>query len=202
MADFDKAHAKTMGNEGGFAHNPADAGGMTYKGIAREFWPTWQGWRGIDAALGNMVKMPRYGTEECRNWVKHLNSTLAGMPLLQKYVLDFYEANFWKAYSLGEIQNQEVAEWLYDHTVNAAARGVKWIQEAAGVTPDGGVGPITLAAINAADPKDLLEKAKGIAVAYRLAKVEKDPTQKQFLHSWLSRDGLTEEEIKAAIATV
>lgn len=39
MADFDKAHLEVMGNEGGYANNPVDAGGETYKGIARKFWP-------------------------------------------------------------------------------------------------------------------------------------------------------------------
>lgn len=211
MADFLTADKKTMGNEGGVNFNPDDKGNVvvngvavlpTYKGIAPSFWPNWRGWQGVQAAMQEMVKMPKYGTSAYYEWAKYLNKRLADSPMLQRYVLEFYEVNFWTANRLGEIISQAVAEWIYDHVVNGGNRGVMWIQEAAGVTADGGMGPISLKAINAADPVALLEKAKQIAAAYRLEKVRKDPTQKQFLHSWLSRDGLTEEEIKTAIATV
>lgn len=196
MADFEPAEKKTGGFEGGWANNPNDKGGETYKGIARKFWPRWQGWQGIDAAKKRLLAPPPYGSREYRNWVAHFNDLLDTAPLLQKYVRDFYRANFWDAYRLGEIEHQEVANWIYDHAVNAGARGIKWAQEAAGVKSDGVVGPMTLKALNAADPTALLRDMEDVAAFYRLDRAAADPSQIQFLPSWLRRDGVSKEEIE------
>ena len=50
MANFKEAFEKTMGHEGGYGNDPDDAGGETYKGIARVYNPGWSGWAVIDAA--------------------------------------------------------------------------------------------------------------------------------------------------------
>jgi murein L,D-transpeptidase YcbB/YkuD len=71
-----------------------------------------------------------------------------------------------------------------------------WIQEAAGVTADGVIGPQSIRAINAADPKALLQEAEDVAAFYRLDKAEADPSQIQFLPSWLRRDGVSAKEIQ------
>lgn len=200
MADFLKAYQTTLENEGGFACNPSDKGGVTYKGIARNFWPKWGGWRYVDGCVDQLTKMPAYGTQEYYNWAKHLNSKLAEINALQSLVQVFYKVNFWDTARLDEITDQRVATWIFDHAVNGGARGIKWIQEAVGVVADGQIGQKSIAAINSADPLTLLESARNIAVNYRLEKVKKDPSQKQFLHSWLSRDGLSESQIKDAVA--
>ena len=202
MADFLIAHKETMGDEGGYANNPADHGGETYKGIARRFWGSWPGWHAIDAYKENVAAQPAYGTAAYSAWVKALNASLAGNAVLQQSVLTFYQANFWDANHLGEITDQRVGTWLYNHIVNGGGRGVQWIQAAAGVPADGSIGPKTLAAINAADPAALLGTAMDNAVAYRLAKVKAEPDQRQFLHSWLERDGVPEARIQQVMATV
>ena len=183
-ADFLKSHAKTARNEGGYANNKADAGGETYAGIARNYWPRWAGWQLIDSLKG----------------ARNFPANLKNMPALQKLVLEFYAKNFWEANRLGEIVSQDVADWLYDHAVNGGGRGIQWLQEALGVTADGSVGPKTLAAINAADPEALLRKATIVASLYRLQKAHDKPSQIQFLHSWLDRDGLAPELIKLVLA--
>ncbi|WP_168205904.1 putative peptidoglycan-binding domain-containing protein [Geobacter sp. FeAm09] len=88
-----------------------------------------------------------------------------------------------------------MAAWLYDHVVNGGARGARWLQEAAGVAADGKVGSATIAAINAADPAVLLRAAEAVAAFYRLDRAAADPTQVQFLPSWLRRDGVSQEKI-------
>src|SRR2546426_796362 len=50
MADFDYALTQLLKVEGGYANDPRDPGGETYKGISRVFWPNWSGWPLIDAA--------------------------------------------------------------------------------------------------------------------------------------------------------
>lgn len=195
MSDFSAIHTATMGNEGNYANNPADVGGETYKGIARKYWPKWQGWKLIDGVKALLTAQPYYGTDAYRNWVKHLNLKLSELIQLQRLVVSFYETNFWRANRLDQITNSQVAAWIYDHVVNAGARGVMWAQLAARVTPDGSVGPATLAAINGADPAVLLERMEDIAGAFRLDKAHDNPSQIQFLVGWLRRDGQPEEVI-------
>lgn len=195
MADFNAAHAKVMGNEGGYANNPADTGGETYKGIARKFWPNWGGWKYVDGVKANTVPQPAYGTSAYRNYAAYLDKCLAALTSLQQMVLDFYKANFWDKYRLSEVNDQAVATWLYDHVVNGGARGAKWLQEAAGVTADGAIGPATIAAVNGADPATLLQDAEDVAAFYRLDRAAADSSQIQFLPSWLRRDGVSREEI-------
>lgn len=205
------AHKETMGNEGGSNFNPRDKGNVlkngvviipTYKGIAPAFWNNWRGFLIISRTIESMVKMPLYGTRECMNWVVHLDKQLAALPALQELVLTFYRVNFWEANKLDQINNQTVANWIYDHAVNGGGTGIKWIQEAAGCTADGSIGPKSIEAINAADPAGLITNAMQIAREHRLDICRRDPTQKQFLKSWLRRDGFSDDDIQAAIAMV
>ena len=48
---------------------------------------------------------------------------------------------------------------LFDFAVNAGVgRSIKTLQSAIGVTSDGGFGPMTMAAVQAIDPKELIER--------------------------------------------
>ena len=199
MADFDIAHIKTMGNEGGYANNPADAGGEAYKGISRKYWAQWRGWAIIDRVKAALLKPPVYDSTEYRHWVEYCNSLLAKKTGLQELVFSFYRVTFWDSQRLGEIADQMLANWAYDHHVNAGGRGIKWLQEAAGVTADGHIGVKSLAAINAIIPAVLLAHAEDVAAFYRLDRAEADPSQLQFLPSWLRRDGVSDDEIKQVI---
>lgn len=190
MADFLTAHHKTMCNEGGYSFNPFDAGGETYMGISRRFWPKWAGWRHIDTIKSGLTSMPAYNSTAYYQWVKFLNKQASGNPALQALVVDFYRTNFWNSQRLGEIINQSVANKAYDWHVNAGATGIKWIQEAAGATPDGEIGPLSLGAINSHDPDQLIAKAIGLARAHRMKVVKEHPSQEVFLAGWLKRDAL------------
>lgn len=64
-----------------------------------------------------------------------------------------------------------------------------WAQLAAQVKPDGKLGAVSIAAINTADPAGLLGRMEDIAGAYRLDRANDNPSQIQFLTSWLRRDG-------------
>lgn len=185
MADFQKAYAITAQNEGKFANNPHDKGGMTYKGISRVYWPKWGGWKYVDGCLAQLVKQPDYGTTAYRNWVEYLNKCLEQINVLQALVLAFYKDNFWKR--LGEINSQDLAAFVYDKDVNTGSKGSKWLQEALGVTVDGSIGPKTIAAANAANPVTLLERMEELARSYYIQLAANDPSQKQFLNGWLAR---------------
>lgn len=200
MADFMTAHRETMGNEGGYANNPNDVGGETYKGVARKYHPGWSGWKLVDTIKAGMTSQPRYGTESYYNWARHFNKLAAENTALQRAVVDFYSTNFWKANRLGEINNQAVANQMYDWAVNTGSRGNKWVQRALGLVDDGAIGPKSIEAINTADPKEFMPKAREFAKEHRLKVCEKNPSQKQFLAGWLRRDGFGPDEIKEIVA--
>lgn len=199
MASYEQAKQKTAANEGGYQNNPADKGNLadlgTYKGIAPRPNPSWQGWPIIRAELAKMIPM-KYGSSGYETWVKYLNQRLSANATLQRLVDQFFKAGYWDAYRLDEVQDQVLAEWIYDHAVNGGGRGIMWAQEAAGVKADGKVGPITLKALNSADPVALLQEAEDVAAFYRLDRAAEDPSQIQFLPSWLRRDGVSVEEIR------
>ena len=197
MAVYEIARQLTENNEGGWCDTSGDAGGETYKGIARNFHPRLELWKWIDKAKDEMVAIH---DGNAGGWVKKLNANLAQIPALQGAVDEFYRSSYWDANNLSLVQSQPVANWIYDHAVNAGSRGVKWAQEAAGVTADGRIGPATLAAINAMDPAAFLQRAEDVAAFYRLDKALAHPDQVKFLPSWLRRDGVSEEEIAQVMA--
>lgn len=162
MSDFLPAFEATMLAEGGYVlHNvPADRGGMTFAGISRKNWPQWRGWIDIDAG----------STPEAQD------------------VRAFYHEKFWLPLRMSEVADQKVAATIYDFAVNAGTGiAVKLAQIVVGTTPDGRMGPKTLAAINAMDSRLFI-------LAYALAKVARyrdiiarDKTQLKFISGWLSR---------------
>ncbi|MDD2365170.1 MAG: glycosyl hydrolase 108 family protein [Desulfuromonadaceae bacterium] len=185
MSNFDNAYKRTINTEGGYANDPRDRGGETYKGVSRNNWPRWSGWRIVDGVKNNLVKQPPHGTPEYRNWVRELNRQLAGSPLLQNAVMAFYKNNFWG--NLGEITDQRVAEELFDKRVNCGDVACRWIQRAAAVVADGTIGPKSLAAINAADPAALLSKFNDAAFHYYEGLIRVDSSQAVFRNSWYGR---------------
>lgn len=109
MADFRLSYQKTMSHEGGYVNDPSDRGGETYKGIARNLHPNWEGWKIVDKA------------KETVN-VSDLNHFLISDNTLQGMILNFYKVTFWDALQLDHISEQEIADELFDTAVN---QGVK-----------------------------------------------------------------------------
>lgn len=170
MADFKEAFDKMLAHEGypGYVHDPNDHGGETLAGIARKFHPQWEGWGIVDAAK----KEP--------NFPKNLKPKVN----LRQCVEHFYFANFWR-YNL--IQNQQLANWIFDKAVNMGGRQAhKLLQRALDIPDDGLIGKQTLAACNSAPP-DIIEKCRAEAEKFYRSLVEKDSTQAKFLKGWLAR---------------
>ncbi|MDA8114996.1 MAG: hypothetical protein M0Z43_09770 [Acidithiobacillus sp.] len=197
MADFQVAYSATAQNEGGYSLNPSDTGGETYKGISRKNWPKWGGWKYVDGCKGQLVAPPTYGTSGYRNWVAYLNRSLEAINALQALVQAFYRDNFWKR--LGELNSQDVANFVYDKDVNTGSMGSRWLQAACGVNVDGVVGAITIATANKINPLTLLETMQDDAVAFYLHCAQK-PGQAQFWKSWIGRVGLSPEKLAQANA--
>ncbi|TSJ39451.1 hypothetical protein FO440_17050 [Mucilaginibacter corticis] len=180
MAQFDPAYAITMHNEGGYANNPSDHGGETYKGIAIKFWPNWHGWPIVHSIAATHPAS--------------LNTALAANADLQQMVQSFYKANFWDTESLDNVTDQQVANQLFDIATNMGTGiAARFMQEAVNtlspgkLTVDGQIGPLSLAALNGANQQSLYNAIIQLRKARYQAIIAKDPSQQQFANSWNSR---------------
>lgn len=93
--------------EGGYSNNPADSGGETYAGIARNYWPHWDGWKIVDEAK-KLAGFPR---------------NLAALHELRAQVDQFYKATFWDEMHCDEWPQQLAVE-LYEQAVNRGTHAV------------------------------------------------------------------------------
>lgn len=187
MADFDKAYNITLKHEGGYIHDTDDAGGETFKGIARKFNPSWQGWEIIDKAKieGTFPKNLKHKTD------------------LDILVRTFYKARYWDVNLLDSCPSQNIANEMFDTGVNMGiSRAAKFLQKSLNllnkkgliyqdVTEDGKMGPNTLNAL-----KKCLNY-RGYEYLYKLLNIfqgmhyinymTKSPTQEKYAYGWLSR---------------
>ena len=129
--NWQKSFELMLKSEGGYVHHPSDPGGRTNLGVTQATWENWVG-RGSDEA-------------EMRG-------------LTPEKVEPMYKKKFWDAVRGDELP-MGLDYLMFDFAVNAGAgRAIKTLQTAVGVTPDGGFGPMTMAAVQAVDPNELIER--------------------------------------------
>jgi lysozyme family protein len=150
MADFKLAYQKTIyGNEGGY--NPGIGERETYEGIDRGANPDWSGWKVIDAA-----KAANPGLN-----IHQLNLLFAQNFTLQANIQEFYKANYWDVLNLDHVNDQVLADNLFDCSVNQGEGLARKLMQAACnsvnlanhsplhmLTVDRIIGPATLATFN------------------------------------------------------
>lgn len=176
MAKFEIAEAITGRNEGGYANNPADTGGETYAGIARNYWPKWEGWKIIDSFKQSGLKT----ATQINNAAKVTRTPL------HLLISQFYKQNFWDVNKLDHFNDQQLANTVYDFGVNSGTgRAAKFLQQTVGAIQDGKIGPQTLTLLNRLEPKTTHDGFNGAReIFYRSIATG---NQAQFLKSWLSR---------------
>jgi len=124
MADFKKAWIKTSKTEGGYVNNSSDKGKETYRGIARGFWPLWEGWPIIDQAK---IRFGYTSTIDASVEIRRiLDKELSIDVALALLIDDFYKRNFWDVLKLDSEESQAIAEKIFDVAVNM---GVKKAEE-------------------------------------------------------------------------
>lgn len=149
--------------EGGYANIKGDAGGETYRGIARNFWPKWDGWKLVDSH-----KPLRPG------------QILACQPLEDK-VYDFYDANFYAPLKVDKIESSLMAAHVFCYGVHAGTiTSAKLLQRSvnnvtkAGIAEDGKIGAITLSHVNGSKADDIEREYVGaISRKYATSKFAK-----------------------------
>lgn len=118
-----------MREEGGYSNHPADNGGPTNYGITHR---TLADWRGVPSVTAEQVRAMSH--EEARAILR---------------------ARYWNAVR-GDDLPPGVDLAVFDWAVNAGpARAMRGLQRLAGVSADGAIGPVTLAAVRGRDPRSL-----------------------------------------------
>lgn len=131
QANFKKALAHVLGHEGGFSDHPRDPGGATNLGVTLR---TWQDWLRRPVAVAQLQK------------------------LTPEDVAPLYEKKYWRIAGCDSLPSG-LDYLVFDFAVNAGpGRAVKTLQTAVGATPDGVLGPKTLAAISALGIEKTIER--------------------------------------------
>jgi len=129
--NWQKSFELMLKSEGGYVNNPADPGGMTNLGVTKATWENWVGRESDEAEMRGLTP---------------------------EKVEPMYKKKFWDAVRGDELP-VGLDYILLDFAVNAGVgRSIKTLQSAVGVTPDGGFGPLTMAAVQAIEPQNLIER--------------------------------------------
>ena len=128
--NFEAALKAILHHEGGYVNHPADPGGMTNLGVTKRVW---------------------------EEWVGHAVDEKTMRSLTPEIVGPMYKVKYWDKVK-GDDLPTGVDYVVFDAAVNSGpGRAAKWLQACVGVEPDGGIGPKTLAAVNAFNASQLVE---------------------------------------------
>ena len=171
MADFDPAVALTLQHEGGFFHNPV-TGEIVNHGVTLKF-----------------VLSSGYKPGAGEDFIRNLSVAEASQ---------IYRTYFWDRYHLGSINDQDLANKVFDLTVNMGPGGnqrpgaLTLLQAAVDAcggqcTVDGILGPISIGQINALAAATLLAQYKQLIAQRYTAIAEGNTELAGNLNGWLSR---------------
>ena len=141
---FEKSIGAILHHEGGYCNHKEDAGGETYKGIARRSWPNWQGWETIDSAKTQLNP----GSTR-KSWATFTEFIETNYPHIQAAVEAFYRVTFWETMKC-DYFSDAVGHLLFDFSVNSGnSRATKHLQKAllalgAKIEVDGKLGEQTI----------------------------------------------------------
>ena len=139
---FKKAMREVLRSEGGYVFDPDDTGGETYCGIARRFHPRWEGWKQIDRLKSIKGRI-------------RTNTIFSSNPELTKSIEAFYLKYYWKPLKCDRINNDTLAEHLFDCGINLGKKSaVRFFQKSINkcfqncLVEDGLIGPATIGKLN------------------------------------------------------
>jgi lysozyme family protein len=119
----------------------------------------------------------------------HPDWTVADIWNLTRFGADvFYEGAFWNRWHIGMIDDQALAYGVFYRVVNLGPKVIAWLQTIVGVKPDELIGPATTAAINSANPTDLLTALRKSTSDYYHQDVHDHPEKVGKLTGWLIRN--------------
>lgn len=197
MSDFLEALAPVLAWEGGYANDPNDRGGETYKGVSRKNWPHWVGWTIVDK-----IKQEASGESK-----ETLNKRLEISTELQEAVTAFYKRNFWNVLGIDTFP-QILANEIFEQAVNmGSGRAIIHLQKfcnSANYDPKTGnpyVLELAQDGINGAktkqlvklllkkrfEEKEIVHALRCLQGAFYIELALQNKKQRKFIKGWLSR---------------
>lgn len=169
MANIDSMLDDILTREGGFVNNPADRGGATNYGITQ-------------ATLGD--------------WLGRPASVADVQALTPNEAKQIYAKNYFTGPKLDQLPDL-IQPVMLDAAVNSGpGKSVKWLQTVLNnngygpLTVDGGIGPKSIAAANAAAAAmgtDLNKALIEIRRTFLQSLAQNNPSQQQFEKGWMNR---------------
>ncbi|WP_027141493.1 glycosyl hydrolase 108 family protein [Mesorhizobium sp. WSM3626] len=154
--NFARALALVLKSEGGWSDNPADPGGATMKGV------TLANFRRYVKADASKADLRKIGDDQ---------------------VATVYRRFYWDAVAGAELPDG-VDYAVFDFAVNSGpGRAVKYLQATLGISQDGRIGPVTLAAARARPAGVVIDQLCDA----RLAFLQRLPTWATFGRGWSDR---------------
>lgn len=162
-AVFDEAIAFLDFWEGAFSDHKQDPGGATIYGISSRYWPS-----DFNLVMG-LFRQGRF--IEAKAEAK-----------------DFYRREFWKPTRCDDLP-REIVLCLFDMAVNPGVKpAILMLQQVAKVKQDGIIGPKTIAAATAWDPRrELCRNLLAERQVYYLQRVKETPEKETFFRGWMRR---------------
>lgn len=164
MTRFTDCLAFTLGPnvEGGISNSTADRGGLTNAGVTQNTYDLYRRSQGLPQQPVTMIT----GAE----------------------VTAVYLNYYWSPAQCSALPIP-VDLCLFDMCVNSGqGNAVRNLQQVLGITADGVIGPMTIAAANAGDPMAVAAAFIDNRDAFYQQIVTNDRTQARFLQGWLNRD--------------
>jgi lysozyme family protein len=118
MADYRRCIPAVLDSfEGDWSCDPDDPGGETYRGIARKYHPSFQGWKIIGVCKNRLFSG---SFPSSRDQTILLNRELRKDNDLQELVVMYLKTQFWDRFCGDEIPSDYVAEEMFDVAINIA----------------------------------------------------------------------------------
>ncbi len=152
--------------EGGFVDDPVDLGGATNMGVTIGAWKSC----GYDKDGDGDIDVDDL----------HLLTR-------EDVVSRVLKPHYWDRWKADLIKNQSVANILVDWVWASGAHGIKIPQRLLGVSVDGIVGPKTIAAVNARNPRELFDMIKIARFDFIEDICCKRPANNKFKRGWMNR---------------
>lgn len=164
MADVRKLAPFILKWEGSFIDDPDDLGGATNMGVTI----------GTYEAYCRKKGYSKPTVERLKN-------------LTKEEWTEILKTMYWDRWKADEIKSQSVADILVDWVWASGAHGIKIPQRLLGVKVDGIVGPKTIAAVNAKNPRELFDMIKIARFDFIEDICHQRPTNNKFKRGWMNR---------------
>jgi lysozyme family protein len=108
--------------------------------------------------------------------------------LTEKRAKEIYKADYWDMVRGDDIENQVIAESMFDFGVNSGpGRAIKLAQKASGAEPDGIMGMMTIRALLSMGTKTFINCYAIEKIKFYRDIVTNNSSQKKYLLGWINR---------------